>query len=205
MAAVSLCASAAEVPFKYDTNRFKATLRQDGMWHLSEKRIVPAPARVAAAPAPAPIAAPPIEAEPTKTAIGLEPYGIISWTGLNGSSELGAGANLTFGITKNLTLVGFGEADNVHDEFIERFGGGLRYTAWLGKRVSLDATVAGGYDVTDPHFFVRLQPGVNFHIYQSDSVDLGVRGAYGFDIDGNGKDGTATGRGFFGPVLNAKF
>lgn len=140
-----------------------------------------------------------------QTAIALEPYGIISWTGLNGSSELGAGASLNFGITKNLSIVGFGEADDTQNTFIDRAGIGLRYTAWLGKSVSLDAGGAGAYDFERENFFLRLPLGANFYILKGQNVDLSIRGQYAFDLDGNGKTGTATGRAFLGPVFNAKF
>ena len=141
----------------------------------------------------------------TTLRLGLEPYGTISWAGLNGEAELGAGANVTLGLTKNLSLVGFGEADNTDGTLIERFGGGLRYTASLGARVSLDAGVAGGYDQTGQNFFLRLPLGANFYAIHTRDVDVGVRVAYAFDIDGNGKTGTATGRGFLGPLVNLRF
>lgn len=140
-----------------------------------------------------------------KNAIALEPYGTISWTGINGEAELGAGASLVFGITKNLSVVGFGEADNTENTFLDRFGAGLRYTAPLGSRVSLDAGVGGGYDTERQNFFVRLPVGANLYAYKSKNADLGLRVQYAFDIDGNGKHGSATGRLFAGPVLNVKF
>ena len=102
---------------------------------------------------------------PSKAAEGpaltLEPYGTISWAGINGEAELGAGANLSLAITKNLSVVSFAEADNTDGLFVERLGAGLRYTAWLGTKVSLDGGVAGGYDLVDPHFFLRLPLGAN--------------------------------------------
>lgn len=136
---------------------------------------------------------------------GLEPYGILSWTGLNGEAELGAGANLTFGLTKNLALVGFGEADNTEQTFVDRFGLGLRYTAQLGTRVSLDAGVAGAYDLERETFFLRLPLGANFYAYKSKTADVGLRVQYAFDISGDGPNGAATGRLFAGPVVNLRF
>ena len=138
-------------------------------------------------------------------ALGLEPYGLISWTGLNGAAELGAGANLTLAITKNLTLVSFAEADDTKGTLVERFGGGLRYTAWLGSKVSLDAGVAGAYDLTKDNFFLRLPLGATFYAVKTKQIDLALRVAYAFDLDGDGKHGTATGRGFAGPVFNYRF
>ncbi len=137
--------------------------------------------------------------------LGLEPYGTISWTGLEGAAELGAGANLTLGLTKNLALVGFGESDNTTGGFIDRFGGGLRYTAALGPRVSLDGGVAGGWDMDRDTFFLRLPLGISFYAIKTANADLGLRLQYAFDLDGDGKQGTATGRGFFGPIANFKF
>ncbi len=137
--------------------------------------------------------------------LGLEPYGLISWTGLNGSAELGAGASLVVGLTKNLAVVGFGEGDNTDGILIERFGGGLRYTAALGPRVSLDAGVAGAYDQTAQTFFLRLPLGASFYALQTKRADLGLRVQYAFDISGDGPNGASTGRLFLGPVLNARF
>lgn len=136
---------------------------------------------------------------------GFEPYGSVSWTGINGAAELGAGANLTLGITKNLTLVSFGEADNTTGGFVDRFGAGLRYTAQLGTRVSLDAGAAGAYDMENEHFFLRLPLGANLYAYKSKSADVGLRVQYAFDISGDGPNGSATGRLFAGPVVNFRF
>lgn len=136
---------------------------------------------------------------------GFEPYGIVSWTGINGHPDLGAGANLTLGLTKNLTLVTFGESDNVTGGFVDRFGAGLRYTATLGSRVSLDGGVAGAYDLEGEHFFLRLPLGANLYAYKSANADVGLRVQYAFDISGNGKNGAATGRLFAGPVVNLRF
>lgn len=136
---------------------------------------------------------------------GLEPYGTVSWTGLNGSPEIGAGANLTFGLTKNLALVSFGESDNTTGGFVDRFGLGLRYTAQLGTRVSLDAGVAGAYDLEAEHFFLRLPLGANLYAYKSANADVGLRVQYAFDISGDGPNGAATGRLFAGPVVNLRF
>lgn len=137
--------------------------------------------------------------------LGAEPYGLISWTGLNGEAELGAGLNLTATITKNLSLVSFAEADDVDNLFIERAGLGLRYTAWLGKKASLDAGVAGAYDLEHANFFLRLPLGANLYAWKSKNADLGLRAQYAFDLDGNGKTGTATGRFFAGPFFNYRW
>lgn len=136
---------------------------------------------------------------------GFEPYGIVSWTGINGASDLGAGANVTFALNKNLSLVTFGESDNLNGGLVDRFGGGLRYTATLGKSVSLDAGVGGAYDFEGQNFFLRLPLGANFYALKSANVDAGLRVQYAFDLDGDGKNGTATGRLFAGPVLNVRF
>jgi hypothetical protein len=136
---------------------------------------------------------------------GFEPYGSVSWTGINGAADLGVGANLTFALTKSLSLVTFGEADNTTGGFVDRFGAGLRYTAQLGKSVSLDAGVAGAYDLEQEHFFLRLPLGANLYAFKSKSADVGMRVQYAFDISGDGPNGSATGRLFAGPVVNLRF
>lgn len=137
--------------------------------------------------------------------IGLEPYGTISWAGIDGQRELGAGANLTMGITKNLSVVGFGEGDNTDGLLVERIGAGLRYTAALGSKVSLDAGAAGAYDTSTEKTFLRLPLGANLYALKTKNADVGLRVQYAFDIGGDGKNGSATGRLFAGPVFNLRF
>jgi hypothetical protein len=137
--------------------------------------------------------------------IGLEPYAIHSWTGLNGAAETGAGANLVLGITKNLSVVGFGESDNTDGAFVDRFGAGLRYTANLGTKFSLDAGAAGAYDLDGERFFLRLPLGANLYALKTKNADVGLRVQYAFDIGGDGKNGSATGRLVAGPVINLRF
>lgn len=151
------------------------------------------------APVPTPAAAGP------SLTIGAEPYGMISWTGVNGQAEQGAGLAIPVAITKNLAIVGFGEADNVTETFVDRFGVGLRYTAQLGSRVSLDGGVGGGYDLEDPHFFLRLPVGATLYAYKGKSAELGFRVQYAFDISGDLHDGRAIGRLFYGLVGNYRF
>lgn len=149
------------------------------------------------------------ESKPLGLELSAEPYGVISWTGINGKPELGAGIAPTLAIGRNLTIVGFGEGDHEEGILVERLGAGLRYTAYLGKRVSLDGGVAGAYDLENPHFFLRLPLGSNLTFLRSKNVDLSIRAQYAFDISGqkSGKlrDGTATGRLFIGPVFGLKF
>jgi hypothetical protein len=145
------------------------------------------------------------EASADDLAIGLEPYGTISWAGIDGQSELGAGANITLGITKNLSVVGFGEGDNTDGLLVERFGAGLRYTAALGSKVSLDAGVAGAYDTIMEKVFLRLPLGANLYALKTKNADAGLRVQYAFDIGGDGRNGSATGRLFAGPVINLRF
>jgi hypothetical protein len=145
----------------------------------------------------------------TKFAVGLEPYGTVSWTGLDGESDLGAGLAATVGITKNLTLTAFAEGDSTDNpnffDQIARAGAGLRYTAWLGSRVSLDAGVQGAYDIQYEHVFIRLPLGANLYAIKEPNYDLGIRVQYAFDISGSGPNGTSTGRAFAGPVFNLRF
>lgn len=144
----------------------------------------------------------------------LEPYGTVSWTGVDGRARLGAGANVVAHITKGFSLWGFGESDNTQHSTIDRAGLGLRYEGNIGKRVKGDAGVAFGYDIegvstsrgnTDQFAFLRLPIGLTVSVLQSKNFDAGLRVAYAFDISGNGKTGTATGRAFLGPVATIKW
>lgn len=145
----------------------------------------------------------------SKLTVGLEPYGTMSWTGLNGESDLGAGLGATVGITKNLSLTAFAEGDSLDNpnflDQIARAGAGLRYTAWLGTRVSLDAGVQGAYDIQHENVFLRLPLGANLYAIKKPNYDLGIRLQYAFDISGSGPNGTSTGRAFAGPVFNLRF
>lgn len=145
-----------------------------------------------------------IETKPTLT-LGLEPYALISWTGLDGEADIGGGVNGVVGITKSISAVGFMEADDMDGTLVERFGAGLRYTAWLGKNVSLDAGGGVGHDLTLDNTFIRLPLGVNLYAIKTDSAALGLRVSYAFDISGGTQNGTATGRGFAGIVGSLYF
>lgn len=142
-------------------------------------------------------------------AIGLEPYGTIGWTGIDGESELGAGVGSTFGITKNLSLTAFAEGDSLDNprffDQIARAGAGLRYTAWLGTKVSLDGGIQGAYDIHSDSVFIRLPLGANAYAIKEKNYDLGLRLQYAFDISGDGPNGASTGRAFAGPVFNLRF
>jgi hypothetical protein len=148
-------------------------------------------------------------AESTGPTIGLEPYGTLSWTGLEGEADLGAGLAATLGITKNLSIVAFAEGDTTSDpnffDQIDRAGAGLRYTAPLGKHFSLDAGVAGAWNIENSAFFLRLPLGANLYAVRTKDVTLGLRAQYAFDISGSGANGTAAGRAFVGPVLTYSF
>lgn len=134
-----------------------------------------------------------------------EPYAALSWQGLNGHSKWGVGISPTLALTKNLSLVGYFESDNKTQELVDRVAGGVRYTAYLGKVLSLDAGVALGYATELDNSFIRLPLGANINLARSGNLDLYIRGQYIFDVDGDGKEGRATGRVFLGPVLSFKF
>jgi hypothetical protein len=144
-----------------------------------------------------------------QSAIGLEPYGTIHWRGIDGESDLGAGVGATIGITKNLSLTAFSEGDSTSDpnflDQIVRAGAGLRYTAWLGSRVSLDGGVQGAWDIENAAFFVRLPLGANIYAVKTENFAIGVRAQYAFDISGKGPNGTARGIASVGPFFSYSF
>lgn len=151
-----------------------------------------------------------VDEKPVGIEASLEPYGTLSWVGINGRSELGAGVSLVFPLSpQGLSLVSFGEGDHEAGRFIERLGAGLRYTAYLGKYVSFDGGFMGSYDLENPHLFIRLPMGANFNIIRTKNIDVYVRTQYAFDIGGNKthglREGTSTGRFFLGPVASLKF
>lgn len=135
----------------------------------------------------------------------IQPYGMISWTGIDGKSELGAGAEVSWAITKNLHVAGFGEADNVRGTLIERFGGGLKYNAYLGKHLGLDGGLSPAYDLEQDRFFARLPLGADLYLIRGKNLDLSLRLQYAFDVTGGGPNGASTGRAFFGPKFGFKF
>ncbi len=157
------------------------------------------------AKAPPAVTAPAASTPGLNLELSLEPYAALSWQGLNGHSQWGAGISPALALTKNLSLVGYFESDNVNQEFVDRVSGGLRYTAYLGKVLSLDAGVGLGYATELDQSFIRLPLGANINILRSGNADIYLRGEYVFDVDGNGKEGRATGRVFLGPVLSLKF
>lgn len=141
--------------------------------------------------------------------VGLEPYGTMAWTGLEGESDLGAGVSAVIGISKGLSIVAFAEGDSLDDpnffDQIDRAGAGLRYTIELNKRLTLDAGVAGAWDIQNSSFFLRLPLGATAYAIKEKNYDVGLRVQYAFDISGSGPNGTSTGRAFVGPVCNFRF
>lgn len=137
--------------------------------------------------------------------LGLETYGTVAWTGLDGRAVTGAGATLNAGITKNFSLTLSGESDNTAHSSVDRGVAGLRYTAHFGPRVSGDLGLGLGYDFEGRSVFARIPMGVNFYAWKSKNADLGLRVAYALDVSGSAKRGTSDGRAFAGPVFNLRF
>lgn len=145
------------------------------------------------------------KAESYYVKFGLEPYGTLAWQGVDGKARTGAGLNLVVPVAKGFAFVPFGESDNTQHSTIDRAGAGVRYIAPITGRLSLDAGLGGAYDFENQAFFARIPFGANFYAVKTDNVELGARLAYGFDISGSGKRGTADGRGFAGIVANFRF
>jgi len=134
----------------------------------------------------------------------VSPYVTMSWPGMD-KPAYGVGTDINFNLTKNLGLAFFGESDDPGHAVIDRAGAGLRYTAYAGSRLSLDGGIQGCYDIEGSHGFVRLPLGVSFNLMKSKSADLSIRAVWAFDISGDGKHGTATGRASIGPTFTFKF
>lgn len=136
---------------------------------------------------------------------GLEPYVGLNWQGVDGKARSFAGTTLKADITKNLSLTLSGESENTAHSAVDRGVLGLRYTAPLGKRVSLDAGIGLGYDFEGRNAFARIPFGANLYAVKEKNFDLGLRAQYALDVSGNAKRGTASGSVFVGPVLNLRF
>lgn len=147
----------------------------------------------------------PATAREAVLAIGIEPYGTVSWLGLDGKARTGAGVTETVGITKGLSLTLSEEADNTAHSSIDRGVLGVRYTVPLGARVSLDAGIGLGYDFESRAAFARIPFGGTFYAVKKANFDLGVRAQYALDVSGSAKRGTSDGRAFVGPVFNLRF
>jgi hypothetical protein len=65
--------------------------------------------------------------------------------------------------------------------------------------------VALGYGWETDAVFARVAAGLSLILVRSKSFELAGRAAYAFDIDGDGKHGTATGRAFLGPTATLKW
>ncbi len=137
--------------------------------------------------------------------VGVETYGTVGWTGINGEPETGLGATLLVGITKNVALTFSGESDDSDHSFVDRAVLGIRYTVPFGTRVTADLGLGLGGDFEREHLFARIPAGLNFYALRTKSVDLGVRASYALDVTGTAQRGTATGRAFLGPVFNFRF
>jgi len=153
------------------------------------------------------------KANPFLADVSLEPYGTVSWSGLDGRAVTGAGANVVAHLTGYLSLWGFGESDNTAHAVIDRAGGGLRLEAPVGPRVRLNAGIGLGYDIegassanhgTDLSVFCRVPLGASVNLLKSKYVSGDIFVAYAFDVSGNGKAGAAFGRFFAGPRLTIK-
>jgi hypothetical protein len=148
-------------------------------------------------------AALPLPAAPIE--LGLEPYGTVAWTGLDGQAVTGAGATLSAAITRGFSLTLSGESDNAQHSLVDRGVLGLRYSAAFGKRVTGDLGLGLGYDFERRGAFARIPIGLNFYAVKTKNADLGLRVAYALDVSGSAKRGTSDGRAFAGPVFNFRF
>jgi len=149
--------------------------------------------------------APEVKSRAWRADVSIEPYATVAWEGINGEGTGGAGANVVTHINKTFSLWGFGESDDTEHSFIDRFGGGIRAEAKLGKRIRFDAGIGGGYDSEREAAFIRIPFGITAYVVQSKHVDLGPRLSYAFDISPSGTHGSVDGRLFGGVVCDIKF
>lgn len=158
-----------------------------------------------AKPAPAPAPAPAAPSQTWLNSVSLEPYGTVSWLGLNGKAVTGAGANVVTDISKNLALFLSLESDNTQHSTADRGVFGLRLESFLTSRVRLDAGLGLGHDFEADSNFLRIPFGLTGYVIDTESYDIGVRAGYAFDITGGHNRGRADGRAFLGLVGTLKW
>jgi len=153
-------------------------------------------------PAPAPA---PVETRTWMNSISLEPYGTVSWLGLNGKAVTGAGATITTDISKSLALFFSAESDNTQHSTADRGVFGIRLESFLTSRVRLDAGAGIGHDFESDNNFLRIPFGLTGYVIDTKSYDIGVRAGYAFDISGGHNTGRADGRAYLGLVGTYKW
>jgi hypothetical protein len=124
--------------------------------------------------------------------ISVSPYGTVAFDRFDGKARTGAGAELSIGASRTVSLVVFGESDNV-DHFFDRAGLGLRVTGSLGPRFHPFAGLLGGYvfdsvstEASEP-WFLRRQFGLGIDLVRYEGWLVQLKASWGLDVttDGN--------------------
>jgi len=124
--------------------------------------------------------------------ISVSPYGTVAFNRFDGKARTGAGVELAIGASRTVSLVAFGESDNVNHYLVDRAGLGLRVTGSLGPRFHPFAGLLGGYkfdNIENPSepWFLRPQFGVGIDLANYRGWEIQLKAAWGLDVttDGN--------------------
>jgi len=124
--------------------------------------------------------------------ISVSPYGTVAFNRFDGKARTGAGVELAIGASRTVSLVAFGESDNVDHYLVDRAGLGLRVTGSLGPRFHPFAGLLGGYkfdNIENPSepWFLRPQFGVGIDLAKYHGWEIQLKAAWGLDVttDGN--------------------
>lgn len=157
------------------------------------------------------VANPPTAPPPSKSwvnSISVSPYATVAFEDFDKGATGGVGLDVGIGISKTVSLVAFGEADDVDGSFVDRAGLGLRVTGRLTKAVSIFGQMSGGYSFSDSaglgrdDWFIRPQFGGSLDFWRKGNAHVGLTGSWGLDVD---LDGHTAQRLFGGLVAGTSF
>lgn len=141
------------------------------------------------------------------SSLSVSPYYTLGLHDFDGNAKSGVGLEAALPLSKSVSFVTFGEADNNDGSTFDRAGAGLQFTGKLGKlrpfgRMSAGYAFEGSGSLDESSFFLRPQFGADLPFYRSGGFEAGLTASWALDVDLNGN---ATQRLFGGVGLKWAF
>ena len=158
------------------------------------------------APTTAPL--PKSEAKSWVNSLSVSPYATVAFEDFDGGATGGVGLDVGIGISKAVSLVAFGESDDIEGSFVDRAGLGLRVTGRVTRALSLFGQMSGGYSFSDSaglkreEWFIRPQFGGTLDFWRYRDWHAGVTASWALDVD---LDGHTAQRLFGGLAVGTSF
>lgn len=133
--------------------------------------------------------------------VSVSPYATVAFADFDGDQVGGAGLEVGVGISRAVSLVGFGESDDTEHEFIDRAGLGLRVTGRVTKALSVFGQMSGGFafdespsvgqdespSVGQDEWFLRPEFGATVDFWRKGNAHVGAEASWGMDVGLDGR------------------